>query len=275
MKKFIYLCGKFQNTPRMKKVIFTIATSLFIMNAIAQPGCFIHKVYEPLVVELRMFTPFYFDITGDSIPEFCFEQSGVAIENSTLNGWECCTYNPDHPEISYTFQDLDITFDDDSMDWGTHFTPYMTSGSYNPAIYECKVAMRFRQGDDYYYGWWDGTVVWEQNSDPILFYRESCYCTVPNYPLHFGQTDFTWEVDENEATAFATIYPNPAAGQVTITGLNLKQAEVFNALGQRVTMVKGKDETLQIDMANLPTGVYFVNVTGEEGRKCVRKVVKE
>lgn len=50
----------------MKKIIFSIATSLFIMNAIAQPGCFIHKVYEPLVVELRMFTPFYFDITGDT-----------------------------------------------------------------------------------------------------------------------------------------------------------------------------------------------------------------
>ena len=34
-------------------------------------------------------------------------------------------------------------------------------------------------------------------------------------------------------------------------------------------------ETLQIDIANLPAGVYFVNIMDEEGRKCVRKVVKE
>ena len=65
----------------MKRFIFTIAASLFVMNAFAQPGYFIHKVYEPMVVELTMFTPYYFDITGDSILEFYFEQSRVAIEN--------------------------------------------------------------------------------------------------------------------------------------------------------------------------------------------------
>ena len=32
---------------------------------------------------------------------------------------------------------------------------------------------------------------------------------------------------------------------------------------------------MQIDIANLPTGIYFVNITDSEGRKCVRKVVKE
>ena len=42
-----------------------------------------------------------------------------------------------------------------------------------------------------------------------------------------------------------------------------------------MTTVQGKGETLQIDIANLPAGVYFINITDEEGRKCVRKVVKE
>ena len=259
----------------MKRFIFTIAASLFVMNAFAQPGCLVHKVYEPMVVELTMFTPYYFDITGDSIPEFRFEQSHVAIENSTLNGWECCAYNPDHPELGFTFQDLGITFDDGSMDWGTYFTPYLTSGSNDPAVYECKEAMRFRQGDDYYYGWWDGTVVWGQNSNPILTYRESCYCTIPNYPLRWGQTSLETGFEENGATAFATIYPNPTTDLIIITGTDLKQAEVVNALGQRVAKVQGKGETLQIDIANLPAGVYFVSITDEEGRKCVRKVVKE
>lgn len=45
--------------------------------------------------------------------------------------------------------------------------------------------------------------------------------------------------------------------------------------GQQVLSVQGKGNELRIDMAALPAGVYFVNVTDEEGRKCVRKVVKE
>ena len=260
----------------MKKLVFTIVTTLCIMNAFAQSGYFIHKVYEPLETELWIGMRFDFDITGDSIPEFYFEQSHVAIENSTLNGWTCCTYNPEHPEMNFTFQDLDITFDDDSMNWGSHFTPYLTTnpGSF-PAIYECKEAMRLQQGDDYYYGWWDGTVVWGQNSNPILVLRESCYCSIPNYPLRWGQISFTEGINEVEATAFANIFPNPTKNTLTITGKALKAAEVLNTLGQQVATAQGKGETLQIDIAHLPTGIYFINVTNEKGRKCVRKVVKE
>ena len=71
------------------------------------------------------------------------------------------------------------------------------------------------------------------------------------------------------------IYPNPSSGFVTITGENLQQAEVFNMLGRKLLGVKGKGSELHVNMTALPTGIYFVTVTNEEGRKCVRKVVKE
>ena len=83
-------------------------------------------------------------------------------------------------------------------------------------------------------------------------------------------------VPENEADhTEMKVYPNPTSGQVTVTGKNLKQAEVVNLLGQRVATVAGDGDVLHIDMANLPKGVYFVNITDAEGRTCVRKVVKE
>ena len=72
-----------------------------------------------------------------------------------------------------------------------------------------------------------------------------------------------------------TVHPNPTTGLVTITGKNLKQAEVLNALGQRVATIAGEGNTFSIDIAKLPAGVYFVTVSDTEGRKCVRKVVKE
>ena len=57
--------------------------------------------------------------------------------------------------------------------------------------------------------------------------------------------------------------------------MNLSQAQVINMLGQQVISMQGKGDEIQINMAALPAGIYFVNVTDEDGRKCVRKVVKE
>ena len=80
-------------------------------------------------------------------------------------------------------------------------------------------------------------------------------------------------VQENESSP--TLHPSPTNGLVTITGENLKAAEVFNTLGQSVATATGKGETLQVDLSGLPAGIYFVNVTDGEGRKYTSKVVKE
>jgi hypothetical protein len=42
-----------------------------------------------------------------------------------------------------------------------------------------------------------------------------------------------------------------------------------------VATATGEGERLTVDLSGLPSGIYFVNVTDKEGRKCVRKVVKE
>ena len=95
--------------------------------------------------------------------------------------------------------------------------------------------------------------------------------------IHYAVTPIpSYDVEEHQdGFGRYTLYPNPTTGLVTVKGQDLKQAEVFNTLGQSVATVKGKGDTLQIDLSGLPTGVYFVNVTDSEGRKCVRKVVKE
>ena len=103
------------------------------------------------------------------------------------------------------------------------------------------------------------------------------FCTVPDYPLVWGQTSFTG-IDENENnnhSTVASLYPNPTTGQITIIGENLQKAEVFNMLGQQLLSVRGSGNEIQINMSALPTGIYFVAVTNEEGRRCVQKVVKE
>ena len=99
-----------------------------------------------------------------------------------------------------------------------------------------------------------------------------CDTVMARYDLHPS----FYGMDEGEAVPFGIgIAPNPTTGMVAITGENLQQAMVINLLGQQVLSVEGNGDELHINMANLPSGIYFVNVTDEEGRKCVRKVVKE
>lgn len=131
---------------------------------------------------------------------------------------------------------------------------------------------------DYYYAWSKVFAdiqhtsthdkVWA-NVDRIAF------CTIPNYPLLWGQTEVIGVEENSESYEFATIHPNPTHGMVTIIGDNLHQAEVVNMLGQQVLCKLCKGNELQIDMTALPAGIYFVNITDELGRKCVHKVVKE
>ena len=141
------------------------------------------------------------------------------------------------------------------------------------------ISVRNQTDDGYCYGWIDVNMrVLAGPYGAYHFYLtvfRMAYCTIPNYPLCVGQTDFTLDVDENESKAFAFIYPNPTTGMVTIMGKDLKTAEVFNALGQHLATAKGEGEQLTVDISDLPAGVYFVNVTDGEGRKCVKKVVKE
>lgn len=154
-------------------------------------------------------------------------------------------------------------------EWGTPTQRYW------PSAY---VAVR-RKIDEgsYCYGWLEVEVEYAVSGNYItLTLKRHAYCTVPNYPLCIGQTGFDWGTTEvTHVTAFATVHPNPATGIVTIMGKNLAQAEVFNTLGQQVATATGEGETLHIDIANLPAGIYFVSVTDAEGRKCVKRVVKE
>lgn len=72
-----------------------------------------------------------------------------------------------------------------------------------------------------------------------------------------------------------TVAPNPTNGLVTIKGKNLCRAKVVNMLGQQFVSITGDGDELQIDMASLPVGVYFIEIADTQGKWCVKKVMKE
>ena len=272
----------------MKKYLFTLIALVSLQTAFAQTDNYlIYREYDPdYWVELKLDSPFghefyYINIDDDENFDVSYsiwgEDHWTISQMMTHNGWEACNYRLRSRELSSdnNFYDLSIPLNDTSLVWNTCIYPEMHT---YPDTIRYKTALRYRVGEDFYYGWAEFEEFIQNYSyiHPFYFHIvRTCFCAIPNYPLHWGQTSLTEGLDETEATAFVAVYPNPAKDIVTITGKDLKQAEVFNTLGQGVVKVQGQSETLQIDIANLPAGVYFVNITDEEGRKCVRKVVKE
>ncbi len=246
----------------------------------AQQGDFIHIIYPEEWIIHNGWGETFYDVNNDSVSDIRIHTfSGYAghLEGrfNTLGECECCCYSKyDYSGTIYNnfYQDASLPLNDPDLCWGnTVLREERLEGdtsSYKPGL-------RIHVGEAYYYGWLRAYTKYDAENNVFYFkVTETCFCTIPNFPLKWGQT-FLNDVDDNDMNAFATLHPNPTSGLVTITGQDLKTAEVFNTLGQQVATAIGKGETMQINLSELPSDIYFVRITDEEGRKCIRKVVKE
>ena len=71
------------------------------------------------------------------------------------------------------------------------------------------------------------------------------------------------------------VFPNPTSGLVTIAGnFGTTSLEVYNVLGAMVMQRELNAEETQMDISNLPSGVYMFRMTGTDGSSVVKKVIK-
>ncbi len=77
------------------------------------------------------------------------------------------------------------------------------------------------------------------------------------------------EITENHSTLNA--HPNPTNGKIMIENVNVSSVEIYNTQGQSV----GRFNTNEINMENLPSGMYFMIVKDRDGNVNVGKVVRE
>ena len=120
---------------------------------------------------------------------------------------------------------------------------------------------------DYYYGWFRTYAVLAERN---WYFDKFAFCTIPNYPLRWGQTNLT-DVEENEAHRIAKLHPNPTTGIVLIENVECAEVQVYNTLGQ---MLKTSQNTNQVSLGGLPQGVYLLRVTTKDGMVFSDKVVK-
>lgn len=286
-----------------KRLIFLLLVELVAATLHAQEGEIIyrdfgetgltHEFDERLffLIEVGECELWHLDLDYDGENDFYYE--GVMNHNGF--GWGCMNYvwtcfqvDNTSPLTLATNLQIGDTLSASITNWNSVYCFPNPWGYYEEQLPIPEyIAVRFPKDDGFCFGWLEQKFEYERTTVDTLNIEGACldlaritinrmaYCTIPNYPLRLGQTSFDWGVKEDNATAFASIYPNPVKNTFIITGKDLKTAEILNTLGQRVAKVTGQGETLQIDIADLPAGVYFVTITDEEGRKCVKKVMKE
>jgi hypothetical protein len=65
------------------------------------------------------------------------------------------------------------------------------------------------------------------------------------------------------------VYPNPAKDNVVVNNIEPAEVQVYNALGQLVKTVQGTNE---INVGDLPEGMYLLRITDKEGVSFVKRI---
>ncbi len=93
------------------------------------------------------------------------------------------------------------------------------------------------------------------------------------------QEPFLWAFTTSIATSMdaskaskVTIYPNPATDIIQVRGMDVASVIIYSAAGQ---MVKKTDHSPVINISDLKTGIYVVNVTSIDNRTVRRMIVIE
>ena len=71
------------------------------------------------------------------------------------------------------------------------------------------------------------------------------------------------------------IAPNPTDGMVTVSGGMLQKVKVYNIVGQLVAEKQTEGETMTMDLSQLPSGLYFLDMIHQNGSTCMRKLLKQ
>ena len=109
----------------------------------------------------------------------------------------------------------------------------------------------------------------------IAFVYTSTDEAASSWEIDYVSVTGTWITFVNENSAMAIdFYPNPASNQVSFTLESDAQVSIFDVMGRKVNEMNAAAGNAQLNVSELESGVYFVNVRYANGSTAVSKFVK-
>ena len=109
----------------------------------------------------------------------------------------------------------------------------------------------------------------------IAFVYTSTDEAASSWEIDYVSVTGTWITFVNENSAMAIdFYPNPASNQVSFTLESDAQVSIFDVMGRKVNEMNAAAGNAQLNVSELESGVYFVNVRYADGSTAVSKFVK-
>ncbi|MBN2777193.1 MAG: T9SS type A sorting domain-containing protein [Bacteroidales bacterium] len=169
--------------------------------------------------------------------------------------------------------------ENDTLASAVYWTPFGVYWIWSGATE--KFGFRYLIDDQIHYGWFRAYKTYVHNDDGgntnYLWIDKMAFCTIPNYPLLWGQTEISNSVPKTDAgNDGVKINFNNASNTLQIESLTkIKNVEIVSSNGQIVNKTKdvGKNET-EINVYGLQNGVYIVKVVLDDGRVVSGKIVK-
>ena len=262
----------------MKKITFIALLFFATLGLTAQSGEILYTDFEPDTMQYVTFdNTWYVDINYDNASDF--KLSGYQAMHffmptiDMLNGFECCVVH----EGTY--------LDSDTLVWVTHDDWYANGSSITTDPWDGNgyllYGFRILIDNNYYYGW---MYLWVNLRNPDInhmihgrdiYIDKYAYCTIPNYPLRWGQTALNESVEENTCNQVA-IYPNPTDGVLNISfseNTDCQSVEIYAVDGRLLKSQISNFETVNISSLN--SGIYILKVNMADGREFTERIVKE
>ena len=151
---------------------------------------------------------------------------------------------------------------------GYQITPSYMVGNYPPFEFinlESEIAYKVNLGQVYYRQDYSGGDV-HQTRDSLVYYKNVTGTCGADHPVNL--TEPTTKKD-------VRVFPNPATNELTIetTSMQFHTVVLLNTLGQQMLNVQGTWKKETINTATLPSGLYYMSITDEEGKRYNDKVV--
>ncbi len=259
----------------MKKLLLIVTFLLATQYIKAQNGEITYMDFEPdSLVELKQYDLFpeskmKIDFDFDGLPDiriYCYANSGGIW-------YEMKSYEPEWEIHEYDAGDTLLPMNEPNQWWniGIMWMPYF----YNDIdTMSDRFAVRHKVEDAYYYGWFRVYITRCPPSPyPWAALDKMAYCTVPDYPLVWGQTELVG-IDETVKNDFS-VYPNPANDILFVETVHAQSLpdqtyRITNIMGQTLLQGSINAEIQQINIASLPAGLYFLSV-GNTTQKFVKQ----